>query len=124
MMENVKIAVVSTDEDLREFIAATLSYCVNRKVTIYSEINELIGNEILLSDTDLVILDLPLKPFQAGELIRSVTSSHKNPICIVASENLADEMTARRNGADGFLAKPFTMNDLFKIVETVIVGVS
>jgi len=37
------------------------------------------------------------------------------------SSNPADEETARALKADAFLAKPFSVNDLFNIVQTFVI---
>jgi CheY-like chemotaxis protein len=37
------------------------------------------------------------------------------------SANTSNEQPARNSGADAFLAKPVTVNDLFGVVETFIV---
>ena len=96
-------------------------YCVNRDVVSfgnsYSAWLYLENGE----NADIVVSDADMPEMDGFELITRIKKKFPGKICILMSGNPANEKTAIDIGADAFLAKPFTLNDLFNIVQTFVV---
>jgi len=56
------------------------------------------------------------------ELLEKMKDAFPDKICIVMSGNPLNEKPALEAGADGFLAKPFKLRDLFEIVQLFMQG--
>ncbi len=70
---------------------------------------------------DIIIFDVNIPEINGFELLGKIKQNFPNKTCILMSPAPADEETARSLGADAFLAKPFSVNDLFNIVQTFVV---
>ena len=70
---------------------------------------------------DIVLSDANMPEMDGFDLISRVKDKYPNKICIIMSGNPANEQAAKEHGADAFLAKPFSVNDLFNIVQTFVV---
>lgn len=55
------------------------------------------------------------------ELLDAARKQHPTAVLVALSSKRADKNRARRCDIDGFLAKPFALNDLFAIVQRFIV---
>lgn len=97
-------------------------YCVNRDVVSfensYSAWLYLEGTE----SADIVVSDAEMPEMNGFELVSRIKQKFPGKICILMSGNPANEKKATDIGADAFLAKPFSVNDLFSIVQTFVVG--
>jgi len=98
-----------------------LAYSVNRKILAFKTGFEawcyLQKNE----RADIIIFDVNIPEIDGFELLDKIKQKFPDKICILMSPAPADEKTARSLGADAFLAKPFSVNDLFNIVQTFII---
>ena len=70
---------------------------------------------------DIIIFDINIPEINGFELLGKIKQNFANKTCILMSAAPADEETVRSLGADAFLAKPFSVNDLFNIVQTFVV---
>lgn len=68
---------------------------------------------------DLVLLDIWLSGEDGGQIAKILKGEDqtKNTPVIMISANNETEQIAKDAGADGFLKKPFDINDLLEIVE-------
>ncbi|MBW1894448.1 MAG: response regulator [Deltaproteobacteria bacterium] len=122
IIPNVKIVVVDDDSSLRDLIATALMYCVNRNVLSFENGLEA-WNYISSSDgIDIVVSDVNMPEMDGIELLSRIKDSYPDKICILMSGDVSNEKSAKKMGADAFLAKPFKISDLFDIVQTYIVG--
>jgi DNA-binding response OmpR family regulator len=70
---------------------------------------------MLFSETQL--------PGKSGfELLKFIKNAYPEIKFVTMSANPADETAASELGADAFLGKPFTLQNLFNIVQHFIVG--
>ena len=120
-IKNVKIAVVDGDLLVRDFVSTVLMYCVNRDVLSFDSgvaawryIEETDGLDIIISEVDVSGLN-------GFELLAKFKEKHPSKKCLLMSANPDNEEIARDSGADAFLAKPVSVNDLFRIVEAFVV---
>ena len=121
-MQDVKIAVVGDDKIVRDHVVNLLMYCVNREILSFED-GFTAWNYLEGSDSSDIIFfsDVNMPEMNGLELLTKIKEKYPHKICIMMSGDPANEKLAMELGADAFLAKPFNMNDLFNIVETLIV---
>lgn len=122
IIPNVKIAVVDDDRLTRNLVVNALMYCVNRDVisfeNCFSALAYLDADE---NSLDIIVSDIDMPEMSGLALLESIKKKWPSKICVIMSENPANEKSASNLGADAFLAKPFKVTDLFKIVQKYIV---
>ncbi len=113
--------VVDDDTMIRKLTVTALTYCVNRKVLSFDNpvsaldyIQE--GNEV-----DIVISDVDMPEINGFELMSRVKEKYPDKIFIIMSGVSDYEKTSQAWGANAFLAKPFEINDLFRLVQCFVV---
>jgi CheY-like chemotaxis protein len=118
---NVKIAVIDDDLLVRDFIVTVLMYCVNRDVLSFDNglaaWRYIEGNE----SPDMIISEIDVPGLNGFELMAKFKEKSPGKICLLMSDNPANEQLAKNSGADAFLAKPVSVNDLFDVVQTFVV---
>jgi CheY-like chemotaxis protein len=118
---NVKIAVIDNDLLVRDFVVTVLMYCVNRDVLSFDNglaaWRYIEGNESL----DMIISEVDVPGLNGFELMAKFKERSPDKKFLLMSDNPAHEETARNSGADAFLAKPVSVNDLFRVVQTFVV---
>lgn len=118
---NVKIAVVDGDLLVRDFVSTVLMYCVNRDVLSFD--NGMAAWRYIEGDNspDIIISEVDVSGLNGFELLARFKAKHPTKKCLLMSANPDDEKIARDSGADAFLAKPVSVNDLFRVVEAFVV---
>lgn len=118
---NVKIAVIDGDLLVRDFVSTVLMYCVNRDVLSFD--NGMAAWRYMEGDNspDIIISEVDVSGLNGFELLAKIKERHPTKKCLLMSANPEDEQIARESGADAFLAKPVSVNDLFRIVETFVI---
>lgn len=87
--------------------------------TVSSDNEEEIHNIIKKEPPHLILLDIWLSGYDGGEIARDLKHSDKTkhiPIIMISANNETQKIT-KEVGADGFLLKPFDIDDLLKIVK-------
>ena len=110
-MNNVSILIIEDDAPIRNLIATTL------KAHKYRHFIATTGeNAILMAashNPDIVLLDLGLPDMDGVEVIRTIRSwSHMPIIVISARSEDEDKIEALDAGADDYLTKPFSIQEL------------
>lgn len=106
------ILVVEDDAAIRNLVATTLDVHGYRHRVAPN------GNRALLeltsaTDIDLVILDLGLPDMDGVDIIRSIRGWSHMPIIVLSARNEdADKVEALDAGADDYLVKPFSVEEL------------
>ncbi len=118
---NVKIAVIDGDLLVRDFVTTVLMYCVNRDVLSFD--NGMAAWRYVQSadGPDIIISEVAVSGLNGFEFLAKFKARHPSKKCLLMSANPEDEQIARKSGADAFLAKPVSVNDLFKVVEAFVV---
>jgi len=118
---NVKIAVVDGELLVRDFVSTVLMYCVNRDVLSFD--NGMAAWRYIEGDDspDIIISEVDVSGLNGFELLARFKAKHPTKKCLLMSANPDDEKIARDSGADAFLAKPVSVNDLFRVVEAFVV---
>ena len=110
-MNEYLVLVVEDDKPIRNLITTTL------KMKDYRFITAVRGNEaIMLSAShkpDIIILDLGLPDIDGVEVIEHIRTWSDVPIIIVSARSEErDKITALDKGADDYLTKPFSVDEL------------
>ena len=110
-MNEYLVLVVEDDKPIRNLITTTL------KMNDYRFITAVKGNEaIMLSAShkpDIIILDLGLPDIDGVEVIEHIRTWSDVPIIIVSARSEdRDKITALDKGADDYLTKPFSVDEL------------
>jgi len=110
-MNEYLVLVVEDDKPIRNLITTTL------KMNDYRFITAVRGNEaIMLSAShkpDIIILDLGLPDIDGVEVIEHIRTWSDVPIIIVSARSEErDKIAALDKGADDYLTKPFSVDEL------------
>ena len=110
-MNEYLVLVVEDDKPIRNLITTTL------KMNDYRFITAVRGNEaIMLSAShtpDIIILDLGLPDIDGVEVIERIRTWSEVPIIVVSARSEdKDKILALDKGADDYLTKPFSVEEL------------
>ena len=110
-MNKYTILVVEDDKPVRTLITTTL------KANGYRFIEALTGEEAILQATshnpDIILLDLGLPDMDGVESILKIRSWSNVPIIVISARSEdSDKIEALDSGADDYLTKPFSVEEL------------
>ena len=110
-MNKYTILVVEDDKPVRTLITTTL------KANGYRFIEALTGEEAILQATshnpDIILLDLGLPDMDGVEIILKIRSWSNVPIIVISARSEdSDKIEALDSGADDYLTKPFSVEEL------------
>ena len=110
-MKDIKILVVEDDRSIANLISTTL------KIHGYTYAWAATGNEAVAMcaslQPELILLDLGLPDLDGIEVIRTVRSWSTAMIIIISARGEdSDKIEALDNGADDYLTKPFSIDEL------------
>lgn len=110
-MKPFRILVVEDDQSVRNLITAIL------KVHQYAFLTASTGREAIMyslsQKPDLVLLDLGLPDGDGCEVIESIRSWSQMPIIVISARSEdADKISALDKGADDYVTKPFSTDEL------------
>ncbi|MDO4942598.1 MAG: response regulator transcription factor [Lachnospiraceae bacterium] len=110
-MNKLLILVVEDDTPVRSLITTTL------KAQDYRFIVALNGNEAVMEtashNPDIILLDLGLPDIDGVEVIRRIRSWSNVPIIVISARSEdSDKIDALDAGADDYLTKPFSVDEL------------
>lgn len=116
-----KILVVDDDDGMLAFIVACL------KTAGYEVLTASTGKQgyakALAEIPDIIVLDIMLPDmhgFDVCQDVRRKPSLNGTKILISSAKDYpADKKAARKLGADGYIVKPFTIDQLLKTVESM-----
>lgn len=114
-----QILVVEDDADTAEMVRTlleTVGYSAN---AVDSGITAL--EHIALSPPDLVLLDLNLPDLDGLEVLKRVRHRSSMPIIVISGyREESDKVTALETGADDFLSKPFSTEELVARIQALL----
>ncbi|KGR73529.1 response regulator transcription factor [Ureibacillus manganicus] len=118
-MNTQKICIVDDEPKILRFIAANLK-SIGYEVSTMSSGEELLEKFDLVSP-DLILLDI-MMPGQDGFLVLEKLRKFSNVpvIMLTARSNAKDKVQGLNVGADDYLTKPFSLEELFARVNAVL----
>ena len=110
-MNKPLILVVEDDAPIRNLISTTLK-AHDYRYTV-ADCGEAALREASTSSPDILLLDLGLPDLDGVEVIRRVRSWSDMPIIVISARSEdADKIEALDSGADDYLTKPFSVEEL------------
>ena len=111
MNNNYNILVVEDDSPVRNLIATTL------KANDYKFIKAINWADAIMvtisHNPDIILLDLGLPDMDGVEVIKKIRSWSNVPIIVIsARDEISDKIEALDAGADDYLTKPFSVEEL------------
>lgn len=111
----MKILVAEDDQAIAEVVELILQ---NDGHEVLKVDNEKSLFSSLSQNPQLILLDISLGGSNGGEITKKIKKDTNYSLIplIIVSANSDTEMIAHNSGADGFLLKPFDMDDLLNLV--------
>jgi two-component system KDP operon response regulator KdpE len=114
-----QILIVEDDTDTAEVVSALLESAGYTAVTVDSGSTAL--NEISAASPDLVLLDINLPDMNGLEVLKQVRSNSFLPMIVLSGFTREhDKVVALEAGADDYLAKPFSPEELVARVNALL----
>ena len=111
MMNKIQILVVEDDAPVRNLITTTLRSRDYRYTTAGT--GEGAVSETASRNPDIILLDLGLPDLDGVEVIRRIRGWSNVPIIVISARSEdADKIEALDAGADDYLTKPFSVDEL------------
>ncbi|MEW5758829.1 MAG: response regulator transcription factor [Candidatus Omnitrophota bacterium] len=115
----LRILVVDDEKPIRQFLKITLSssgYNVFEAVTAREALEKSVSVH-----PDAIVLDLGLGDMDGINVIKNIRKHSKVPIVILSvRENVSDKISALDAGADDYLTKPFSNQELLARLRAVV----
>lgn len=113
------ILIVEDDKQIQNFIGYALQNAGFSYIA--AETGELALNLLVTEPVDLVILDLGLPDIDGMDVIRKVREWSQLPIIIVSARDQdSEKVNALDIGADDYITKPFSVNELLARLRVAI----
>ncbi len=117
--QKLRILIVDDEKGIRRFLSASLSaygYNIFESVTGRDALERSVS-----SHPDVIILDLGLPDIDGLEVIRKIRKRAKTPIIVLSvREDAVDKIAALDAGADDYLTKPFSTEELLARLRAVM----
>ncbi|MBQ0064434.1 MAG: response regulator transcription factor [Firmicutes bacterium] len=110
-MNKISILIIEDDQAINNLIKTTLE---TRDYKYFSAANGLDGILVATSQNpDIILLDLGLPDMDGNEIIKKIRSYSNTPIIVISARSEdRDKVEALDNGADDYLTKPFSVDEL------------
>lgn len=120
MSNKTSVLVVEDDKAVRNLIATTLD--ASQKYAYFTAENgESAVMQAASKNPDIIILDLGLPDMDGMEVIRKVRSWSNKPIIVVSARGEdKDKIDALDAGADDYLTKPFSIEELLARIRVAV----
>lgn len=117
-MNKIQILVVEDDPPIRNLITTTLN--AHKYGYLAAEDGETAILEITSHNPDIVLLDLGLPDMDGTEVIRRIRTWSNVPIIVISARSEdTDKIEALDAGADDYLTKPFSVEELLARLRVV-----
>ncbi|MEM9952569.1 MAG: response regulator transcription factor [Chloroflexota bacterium] len=117
--QNLNILIVEDDEDTAEVVCTLLQDAGFRATAV--DRGEMALDKITAQNPDLVLLDLNLPDISGIEVLRHVRSHSFLPMIVLSGFGKdKDRVVALEAGADDYMAKPFSPEELIARVKALL----
>jgi DNA-binding response OmpR family regulator len=116
-MKDIKVLLVDDDDDLRRAVDIIL------RQKNYKVVQAANGTEALehYRDVDLIILDVMIPEIDGFEVCRRIREESSVPIILLTAKgDIIDKRIGFTLGADDYLVKPFSMDELLLRIEAIL----
>jgi DNA-binding response OmpR family regulator len=115
------IIVVDDDSTLRQTLA---EYLEKHNLPVIAASNRRELNELIQTDTALILLDLQLGQDDGLDVLRDIRFNSKVPVIIITGHRLdeTDRVVALELGADDYIMKPFSLREMLARIRAVLRG--
>lgn len=114
-----KIYIIEDDEKIKNEISIFLTKNGYETIKVSSFDN--IVEDVLNSNSDLILLDINLPSFDGYYICKELRKKSDIPIIIVTSRNSEiDELMSMNIGADDFITKPYNTQILLARIEAIL----
>ena len=115
----VKILIVDDDFDLRELLVTTLENEFYDTHAVSSAKQAL--EYLKISSCDIILLDIMMKNMNGVKMLQQLRKTSNIPvIMLTAKDSDLDKVLSLKLGADDYLTKPFSMNELLARIEAIL----
>ena len=119
MAKNELFLIVEDDKQIRSFINFSLK--ANEYRSIQCTTGKEAMNLIVTQNPDVIILDLGLPDMDGLDIIRQVRTFSEVPIIVVSARDQdSEKIEALDAGADDYLTKPFSINELLARLRVIL----
>ena len=119
VQDNRQILIVEDDEDTAEVVCTLLNEAGYNAVSV--DRGEAALTEIASQSPDLVLLDLNLPDINGLEVLKQVRERSFLPMIVLSGfARERDKVNALEAGADDYLAKPFSPDELVARVKALL----
>ncbi len=125
-----RILIVDDDEEIGRYIASELSgyykfgFCSNGKEALSMLLASIDENHSKSESYDLVVSDVMMPEMDGFTMLRMIKNniniSHIPIIMLTSKADVANRLEGLERGADAFLAKPFSMDELHVTIDNLI----
>jgi DNA-binding response OmpR family regulator len=118
-MRESKILIIDDDPGIRKFVRANLEA---RNYTVFMAIDGQEGIQVLEKELpDLILLDIMMPKIDGFEVCKQVREWSKIPIIMLsARDGEMDKVRCLDCGADDYMTKPFSLNELLSRIKAVL----
>jgi len=114
-----RILVVEDDERLGKLLVELLAYS-GHEATVEARGDHAV-EQIIITDPDMVVLDIGLPGLDGFEVCRQVRPSYRGPVLVLTARgDVLDEVIGLDAGADAYLAKPVEPQRLMAHVRALL----
>jgi len=118
-MRKHKIIVIDDEAKILRFVAANLK-SLGYDVHAFVRATEALEQLDIISP-DLVLLDITMPDLDGFQVLKRIRSFSDVPvIMLTARDNATDKVLGLNSGADDYLTKPFSLEELFARVKAVL----
>lgn len=118
-MNKFQILVVEDDAPIRNLISTTLK--ANNYRFITAENGNMAICQASASNPDIILLDLGLPDMDGVEVIKKIRTWSDMPIIVISARSEdGDKIEALDNGADDYLTKPFSVDELLARIRVAV----
>lgn len=118
-MNKLRILVVEDDAPIRNLISTTLKAHDYKYITAENGENAVI--QASMHNPDIILLDLGLPDTDGVEIIKKIRTWSNVPIIVISARNEdSDKIEALDNGADDYLTKPFSVEELLARIRVTV----
>ncbi|MCM1355977.1 MAG: helix-turn-helix domain-containing protein [Staphylococcus sp.] len=120
-VSSVKILVVDDDAEIRNYLSDVLG---NLGKVSQAVNGEEAMRKVMSLRPDLVISDVVMPEMDGLQLLKTLKSNVETnhiPVVLLSSKNdVADRMAGWDKGADGYIGKPFNINELLALIDSLL----